>query len=60
MMARALKLDPVEFRRANILRDGRPQATGTAMKDAAIEAVLDRAGAAHEHGGAVRARQRAR
>jgi CO/xanthine dehydrogenase Mo-binding subunit len=42
MMARALKLDPVEFRRANILRDGRAQATGTAMKDAAIEAVLDR------------------
>jgi CO/xanthine dehydrogenase Mo-binding subunit len=42
MMARALKLDPVEFRRRNILRDGRPQATGTAMKDAAIEAVLDR------------------
>ena len=28
------------------------------MKDAAIEAVLDRAGAAHEHEGAVRARQR--
>ena len=42
MMARALKLDPVEFRRNNILRDGRAQATGTAMKDAAIEAVLDR------------------
>ncbi len=48
MMARALKLDPVEFRRKNILRDGRPQATGTLMKDAAIEAVLDRARAAHE------------
>jgi CO/xanthine dehydrogenase Mo-binding subunit len=42
MMARALKLDPVEFRRKNLLREGRPQATGTAMKDAAIEAVLDR------------------
>src|ERR1700733_2963524 len=42
MMARALKLDPVAFRRANILREGRPQATGTAMQDAAIEAVLDR------------------
>jgi CO/xanthine dehydrogenase Mo-binding subunit len=42
MMARALKLDPVEFRRANILREGRPQATGTLMQDAAIEAVLDR------------------
>ena len=42
MMARALKVDPIEFRRKNILREGRPQATGTAMKDAAIEAVLDR------------------
>src|SRR3977135_1923616 len=42
MMARALMLDPVAFRRANILREGRPQATGTPMQDAAIEAVLDR------------------
>jgi CO/xanthine dehydrogenase Mo-binding subunit len=42
MMARALKLDPIEFRRKNLLHDGRPQATGTLMKDAAIEAVLDR------------------
>jgi CO/xanthine dehydrogenase Mo-binding subunit len=42
MIARALKLDPIEFRRANILREGRPQATGTPMQDAAIEAVLDR------------------
>jgi CO/xanthine dehydrogenase Mo-binding subunit len=41
MMARALKLDPVAFRRNNILREGRPQATGTPMQDAAIEAVLD-------------------
>jgi CO/xanthine dehydrogenase Mo-binding subunit len=42
MMARALKLDPIEFRRNNLLREGRPQATGTVMHDAAIEAVLDR------------------
>ena len=42
MIARALKLDPVEFRRKNILRDGKPQATGTVMRDAAIEEVLDR------------------
>ena len=42
MMARALKLDPIEFRRKNLLRDGRPQATGTLMRDAAIEAVLER------------------
>jgi len=42
MMARALELDPLEFRRNNILREGRPQATGTPMQDAAIAAVLDR------------------
>src|SRR4029077_4131800 len=36
MMARALKLDPLEFRRRNLLRDGRPQATGTILKDAPI------------------------
>ncbi len=29
MIAHALKLDPVEFRRNNMLRDGRPHATGT-------------------------------
>src|SRR5712692_3972283 len=40
MMARALGIDPLEFRRANILREGRPQATGTPMQDAALEAVL--------------------
>ena len=42
MIARALKRDPVEFRKQNLLRDGRPQATGTILKDAAIEKVLDR------------------
>ncbi len=42
LIAKALKLDPLEFRRKNILREGRPQATGTAMKDAAIEMVLER------------------
>ena len=41
MMARALKQDPIEFRRKNLLRDGRPQATGTILKDAPIEAVMD-------------------
>ena len=45
MIARELKLDPVEFRRTNILREGRPQATGTPMKDAAIEQVLLRTAA---------------
>jgi CO/xanthine dehydrogenase Mo-binding subunit len=42
MIARELALDPVEFRRRNILREGRPQATGTLMRDAAIDAVLER------------------
>lgn len=42
MMARELGLDPVEFRRKNLLRDGRPQATGTVLRDAALEKVLDR------------------
>jgi CO/xanthine dehydrogenase Mo-binding subunit len=41
MIARALKLDPVEFRRRNILREGRPQATGTIVQDAKLAAVLD-------------------
>jgi CO/xanthine dehydrogenase Mo-binding subunit len=41
IVARTLKIDPVEFRRKNILRDGRPQATGTIMKDAPIESILE-------------------
>lgn len=42
IVARELKLDPLEFRRKNILRDGRPQATGTIMRDAAFDKALDR------------------
>ena len=42
LMARELGLDPIEFRRRNLLREGRPQATGTVMKDAALEKVLER------------------
>jgi len=42
MIARALKIDPLEFRRKNILREGRAQATGTLMRDAALELVLER------------------
>ena len=42
MIARALGMDPLSFRRKNILREGRPQATGTLMRDAALEPVLDR------------------
>lgn len=41
LIARQLGIDPIEFRRKNILREGRPQATGTPMKDAAIEKVLE-------------------
>jgi CO/xanthine dehydrogenase Mo-binding subunit len=42
MIARELGIDPIEFRRKNILREGRPQATGTLMRDAAIDRVLER------------------
>jgi CO/xanthine dehydrogenase Mo-binding subunit len=42
IIARALGRDPLDFRKQNLLRTGRPHATGTIMKDAAIEAVLDR------------------
>ena len=42
MIARALKRDPLDFRKQNLLREGRPHATGTILKDAAIEQVLDR------------------
>src|SRR3970282_2525211 len=41
MIARELGIDPVEFRRKNILRDGRPHATGTIMKDAGIATGTD-------------------
>ena len=42
MIARALNMDPVAFRKNNILREGRPHATGTIVRDAAVEKVLDR------------------
>jgi len=42
MIARALNMDPVAFRKKNILREGRPHATGTIVTDAAVEKVLDR------------------
>jgi CO/xanthine dehydrogenase Mo-binding subunit len=41
MIARALKMDPLDFRRQNVLREGRPQATGTLLKDAPIETILE-------------------
>jgi len=42
LIARELELDPLAFRRQNLLRDGRPQASGTPMQDAALGEVLDR------------------
>ncbi len=42
MIAKALNMDPLAIRRKNILREGRPQATGTLMCDAGIEPVLER------------------
>ena len=42
LIAEALGIDKVEFRRKNILRNGRAQATGTILRDTALEAVLDR------------------
>ena len=42
IIARALKLDPVEFRKKNLLREGQAHASGTVLKDAPLEAVLDR------------------
>lgn len=41
MIARALDMDPVLFRRRNLLREGRPQASGTPMRDGALEPALD-------------------
>ncbi len=42
LIARELGLDPLEFRRRNLLENGRPHPTGTVMKDAALRLVLDR------------------
>jgi len=41
MIANALSIDKVEFRRKNLLREGRPQASGTPLRDAAIDRALD-------------------
>lgn len=46
MIAQAMGIDPLAFRRRNMLRPDRPQASGTPMRDAALGAVLDRAAAA--------------
>jgi CO/xanthine dehydrogenase Mo-binding subunit len=42
MMARELGVDPLEFRRKNLLLDGATHATGTVLRDAATGKVLER------------------
>jgi CO/xanthine dehydrogenase Mo-binding subunit len=42
MMARALELDPVDFRRKNLLREGRPHATSQLIEDAPLERLMDK------------------
>lgn len=42
IIARALKIDPLDFRRRNALREGRPHATGTIARGMETAAVLDR------------------
>jgi CO/xanthine dehydrogenase Mo-binding subunit len=41
MMARALNLDPVAFRRKNLMREGREHTTGQVLEDAPLETVMD-------------------
>jgi CO/xanthine dehydrogenase Mo-binding subunit len=41
LIARALAIDPLALRRMNLLRNGRPQATGTILRDAATDKVLE-------------------
>jgi CO/xanthine dehydrogenase Mo-binding subunit len=41
MMARALKRDPAEFRRKNLLREGSVHATGQTLEDAPLDKVLN-------------------
>jgi CO/xanthine dehydrogenase Mo-binding subunit len=42
MMARARGIDPLEFRRRNIMREGGKHTTGTPLTDAPLEKVLER------------------
>ena len=41
IIARTLGIDPLDFRRRNILREGRPHATGTRISNLEIPGVLD-------------------
>src|SRR5882672_10226909 len=42
MMARALNIDPVEFRRKNIVHEGGQHTTSQILKDAPVEKVMDK------------------
>ncbi|HEY1541839.1 MAG TPA: molybdopterin cofactor-binding domain-containing protein, partial [Xanthobacteraceae bacterium] len=42
MIAHALKMDPVEFRRKNLIKKDGFHATGTPVRDAPLEPILDR------------------
>jgi CO/xanthine dehydrogenase Mo-binding subunit len=42
MMARALKMDPVEFRRKNLMREGGQHTTGQVLRDAPLDKVMDK------------------
>jgi CO/xanthine dehydrogenase Mo-binding subunit len=42
MMARALNIDPVEFRRRNLLHEGRAHATSQVIEDAPLEKLMDK------------------
>jgi len=42
MMARALNVDPLEFRRKNVTHEGRPHATGQILQNTKHEAALER------------------
>ncbi|MGB5904001.1 MAG: xanthine dehydrogenase family protein molybdopterin-binding subunit [Xanthobacteraceae bacterium] len=41
LIAEALNFDKIEFRRQNLLQEGRPQASGTPVHDAAFEKAMD-------------------
>ena len=53
MIARELGIDPLQFRWNNLLREGQPQATGSPMRDAPIERVLERIAARLNWGAAL-------
>ncbi|WP_226553940.1 xanthine dehydrogenase family protein molybdopterin-binding subunit [Celeribacter naphthalenivorans] len=50
MMAHELGIDPLEFRRRNILREGAEHATGTKLNTSAVEQVLERVAAGVDWG----------